>query len=133
MDLCDNYRILSGGDRAQGSALRGTAKCDRHLDSGWYRFQGAAGDRMADKCVPEKRYGTLRPIWFRGNHPTVDEGVVTREACYHYPDNCCKRNNSISVKNCSEYFVYKLKNPLYCYIPYHVSRYCGNGGAGKLP
>ena len=126
--MCNNYRVLSGRDRAQGSALKGTPKDDQlDLVPGWYRFQEAAGDRIPDKCVPENHCGTLRPGWLSGNHPTFDEGVVTRRVCYHYSKNCCKWTNNIAVKNCGGYFVYKLKRP-----PRRYLRYCGNGGVGEL-
>ena len=125
--MCSNYRVLSEQDRAQGSALRSSPKCDDYdLEPGWYRFQGAAGDRIPDTCVPVAHCGTSAPGWIIGNHPTVEEGVVARNVCYHFSDNCCRWSNNISVKNCGGYFVYKLKKPPYCYL-----RYCGNGG--KLP
>ena len=102
--------------------------CDRdYLIPSWYRFQGAAGDRIADKCVPDGRCGTPAPGWMRGNHPTVAEGVVTREVCYHIYKDCCYWSNNISVKNCGGYFVYKLERTRNCF-----AGYCGNGGAGKL-
>ena len=125
-----NYKVLRGGDRAQGSLLKGAAKCDkRDLVPGWYRFQGDAGDRIPDKCVPDSYCGTYGPGWIIGNHPTVDEGVVTRKVCFsNYFHGCCRWSNYISVKNCGGYFVYELKKPPYCNL-----RYCGNGGAGKLP
>ena len=71
---------------------------------------------------------TIAPGWMRGSHPTVAEGVVTRKVCYHFDTDCCTWSNNISVKNCGGYFVYKLEFTPNCY-----SRYCGNGGAGKLP
>ena len=125
--MCNNYRVLNGGDRAQGNALKGNYKCDGDLIPVWYRFQGAAGDRIADKCVPVERCGTFAPGWMKGNHPTVAEGVVTREVCYHIHE-CCSWTGNIRVKNCGGYFVYKLE-----WGPGCPARYCGNGGAGKLP
>ena len=82
---------------------------------------------MADKCVPEDRCGTNAPGWMQGEYPTVAEGVVTRKVCYNYLGDCCKWNNSISVKNCSGYFVYQLKIPSGCNL-----RYCGNGRTGEF-
>lgn len=125
--MCNNYKVLNGGDRAQGNALQDNAKCDDKLNPGWYRFQGAAGDRILDKCVPEGRCGTDAPGWLQGNHPTVAEGVVTGKVCYHFKGNCCLWSNNISVKNCGEYFVYQLRQLPGCNL-----RYCGNGGTGKL-
>ena len=130
MDGCRNYTVLSGGDRAQGNILLNNS-CDQDLTPGWYRFQGAAGDRMADQCVLTYRCGTHAPGWLSGPHPTVDEGVVIRKVCYHdgidMHDNCCKTSNNIKVKNCSSYYVYELQKPSGCY-----RRYCGNADTGKF-
>lgn len=127
---CKTYKVLSGADRSQGNYLQNLN--DRRCDTwdltlpGWYRFEGAAGDRMLDECVPFRSCGTYAPGWMQGNHPRVDEGVVTRKVCYHYEYNCCRSNNNIRVRNCSAYFVYELQKTLYCPL-----RYCGNA-LGKL-
>jgi len=129
VDGCSNYKVLSEADRAQGNAQSPHGKSDIGLKTGWYRFQGAAGDRMPDKCVLGYRCGTEYPGWLNGTHPTVAEGVVTRKVCYNRIYwNCCRWSNSIKVKNCSSYYVYELQR-----TPWSNTRYCGNGGAGKLP
>ena len=99
----------------------------RDLIPGWYRFQGAAGDRILDKCVPAGHCSARAPGWMRGNHPTVAEDIVIREVCFRFSTDCCFWRKKIGVKNCGGYFVYMLESP-------HCSaRFCGNGGAGKLP
>ena len=70
-----NYREPGTG-YAQGNAVRNDS-CDRDLVTGWYRFRGATGDRMLDKCVFPYRCGFYTPGWLNGTHPTVTEGVVT--------------------------------------------------------
>ena len=127
VDGCTNYTVLSEADRAQGNAQPPHNKDDSGLVTGWYRFQGAAGDRMPDKRVLLYRCGTVRPGWLNDTHPTVTEGMVTRTACYNKYSGCCWDSNIIKVKNCSSYYVYELQRtlPVYC-------RYCGNAGAGKL-
>jgi len=136
---CNTYKVLSEADRAQGQIVIDDSnyRCDRDdLVSGWYRFQGAAGDQMADKCIPTNFCGTNYPGWLNGSHPTVAEGVVTRKVCYHYSNyywygssSCCYYSNNIRVRNCGAFFVYELQKPPYCDL-----RYCGNGsGAGNLP
>lgn len=126
VDGCANYTILSEANRAQGYVLRGHWKCDRELLTGWYRFQGPAGDRMPDRCVLTKRCGTRYPGWLSGAHPTVAEGVVTRNVCYSGTGNCCQMSNIIRVKNCSGFYVYELQRTPSC-----NRRYCGNAGACK--
>ena len=127
MDGCTNYTVLSEADRAQGNAQPPYSRNDYGLLTGWYRFQGAAGDRMPDKCVLMYRCGTEYPGWLNGSHPTVTEGMVTRTVCYSDYSDCCLGINIIKVKNCSSYYVYELQRTSRRY-----SRYCGNAGAGKL-
>ena len=127
VDGCTNYTVLSEADRAQGNAQPPYSKSDRGLVTGWYRFQGAAGDGIADKCVPMDRCGTNHRGWLDGMHPSVTEGVVTRTVCYSYLHVCCWLSNFIKVKNCSSYYVYELPR-----TPFKTSRYCGNAGVGKL-
>ena len=126
MDGCTNYTVLSEADRAQGNAQLPYDRNDSGLVTGWYRFQGAAGDQMPDKCVLVYRCGTENPVWLNGAHPTVAEGVVTRTVCYSGYKGCCLPSSIIKVKNCSGYYVYELHRTRYW------SRYCGNAGAGKL-
>ena len=127
VDGCKNYKVLNEADRAQNNTLRNNTRCDDNLVTGWYRFQGAAGDRMADKCPPQFHCGTEDPGWLSGTHPTVAEGVVARTVCYNRSGDCCFWSNIIKVKNCGSYYVYELQQPPTCNL-----RYCGNGGAGKL-
>ncbi|XP_078354042.1 uncharacterized protein LOC144638689 isoform X1 [Oculina patagonica] len=126
-DECSSYQVLNSADRAQGNDLQNDVRCDqRDLPGpGWYRFEGAAGDRMPDTCVPMRRCGTHAPGWIDGNHPTEAEGIVTRKVCYHWSDNCCNWHNDIRIKNCGAYFVYELQKTPVCSL-----RYCGNAGAG---
>ena len=131
VDGCTNYTVLSEADRAQGNAESPHRKSDNRLVTGWYRFQEDAGDRMPDKCVLGYRCGTENPGWLNGAHPTVAEGVVTRTVCYSNYWDCCRLSNIIKVKNCGSYYVYELQRTRHHRdSPY--SRYCGDGGAGKL-
>jgi len=128
VDGCNNYTVLSEADRAQGHISRNYYGSDRYnLVPGWYRFQGAAGDRMADKCIPMDHCGTQYPGWLSGEHPTVAEGVVIRRICFSVYQ-CCYWNQNIRVKNCGAYFVYALPRVYYS----HYSRYCGNGSDGEF-
>ena len=124
VDGCKKYTVLSEAYRAQEYIVQDNLfGCDWHLEAGWYRFQGAAGDRMPDKCVPLHHCGTRNPGWLKGIHPNVSEGAVTREVCYHTQGGCCSRSSIIKVKNCGSYYVYELQRPPGCSY-----RYCGRGG-----
>ena len=129
MDGCNNYTVLSEADRAQGHTVINASnyRCDRDdLVPGWYRFQGAAGDRMSDKCVLENHCGSRWSGWLPGAHPTVAERVVTRYVCFSSSYYCCDWYENIRIKNCDTYFVYELSTP-YFICP---ARFCGNGSAG---
>lgn len=127
VDGCRNYTILDENDRAQGNVARPYDHCDKGLATGWYRFQGAAGDQIAEKCVLRWRCGTKHSGWLNGTHPTVVKDLVTREVCFSGRQNCCVWSDIVQVKKCDGYYVYNLtKSPGNC------SRYCGNAGAGKL-
>jgi len=130
VDGCNNYIVLSEADRAQGHIVTNANNYKNDyigLVPGWYRFQGAAGDRMADKCVPMDHCDTKYPGWLSGAHPTVAEGVVIRRVCFSAYQ-CCHWYKNIRVKNCGAYFVYALPRV------YHFDhfRYCGNGSDGKF-
>ena len=129
MNGCKNYSVLGEEDRAQGNVGKPHDGSDKELVTGWYRFQGAAGDRMPDKCVLGFRCGTTHPGWLNGTHPTVADDVVTRTVCFSGKTNCCLWQNMTKVKNCNgSYYVYELQRS-----PWRSPcRYCGDAGAGKL-
>ena len=127
VDGCHNYTVLSQADRAQGHISSNIYGSDRYnLVPGWYRFQGDAGDRMADKCIPMDHCGSRYPAWLSGAHPTVAEGVVIRRVCFS-SYKCCSWYQNIRVKNCGAYFVYALPR-----LSHSSSRYCGSGSECKF-
>ena len=103
---CHNYTALTNADR-KVSSLR-TSRVHDKLIPGWYRFQGAAGTRMASSCPPVYRCNTNSPGWLNGTHPTVADGQVTRQVCFHWTSRCCKGTVNIKVRNCGSYYVYYL-------------------------
>ena len=123
---CESYHVLNNADRNVVNTAQNNLKCDRSSRDlstlpGWYRFTGAAGDKMPTECVPQKRCGTHASGWLNGAHPTVQEGIVTRQVCYHWSSDCCRWNNNIRIKNCGAYFVYELADTPTCWL-----RYCGS-------
>lgn len=80
---------------------------------------------MAEHCVSKGRCGTFAPGWLSGTHPTLAEGAVEREVCFHWfawRSDCCLFSTFIKVRNCGKFYVYKLRPPPVCSL-----RYCGNG------
>ncbi|KAL9963299.1 hypothetical protein ACROYT_G032486 [Oculina patagonica] len=117
-DVCQNYQTLSDAGRKETYETV-SYQCDYNLN-GWYRFQGAAGTRMATSCPSEERCDTTSPGWLDGAHPTVAEGTVTRKVCFHMLGSCCSMKSFIQVKNCGSYYIYSLVPTPQCNM-----RYCG--------
>ena len=114
---CQNYQSLTGADR-KITYSRGLA-CDDHLGPGWFRFQGAAGTRMPTSCPSTYRCNTLITSWLNGGHPTVADGQVTRQVCFHWYLKCCNWSRSIQVRNCGSFYVYYFNGTPDC-----KARYC---------
>ena len=123
---CQTYHTLSTGDRKNTYRSHysgdGSIACDRNLGPAWFRFQGDAGTKMATSCVPTASCGTWIPGWLNGAHPTVNEGQVTKQACFN-GGGCCDWSIDIQVRNCGDFYIYYIiKTPpeLQCV------RYCGS-------
>ncbi|XP_050969023.1 uncharacterized protein LOC127167112 isoform X2 [Labeo rohita] len=122
VDPCYNYTVLDDPWRANSSQLSNSYKCDRDLtSSGWYRlFINNISAQIPDTCVAKYSCGTHVPLWIRGGHPTVQDGVVTRDVCGHWINYCCFFGSyPIKVKACpGKYYVYELVRPTVCYSAY---------------
>ena len=116
---CTSYSTLTDADRKATYSTRSPV-CDGNLN-GWYRFQGAAGTRMPTSCPSRYRCGTNAPGWLNGGHPTVADGKVTRQVCFHWSSNCCYWSTNIQVRNCGSFYVYYFSSTPECYL-----RYCGS-------
>ncbi|XP_068671273.1 uncharacterized protein [Montipora foliosa] len=125
LDPCrsGNYQIINSSDRLVGNTDKSSFKCDKHdLIPGWYRFTGDAGDKIPNTRPSHTHLcGTHAPGWISGGNPTVADGEVTRSVCYFWSGNDCRWNNSIKVRNCGAFYVYKLQKPPVCWL-----RYCGD-------
>ena len=117
VDECQHYKVLEEVDRDVNHETQ-SAKCDNNLTPGWYRFLNVSGIRMPTSCPSKNRCGTVWPGWLDGAHPTVNEGIVTREVCVHRR-RCCDSKIFIKVKNCGSFYVYYLISRYGC--PW---RYC---------
>ena len=115
---CQTYQTLTSSKRKATWATT-SVECDSSK-SGWYRFTEGAGRKMPTACVPINRCNTRATGWLNGNHPTVADGQVTRQVCFHWSSDCCLWSTNIQVRNCGEYFVYLLSGTPGCSL-----RYCG--------
>ena len=84
-------------------------------------MMGKTGNHISEYCVPINHCGTHAPGWLNGIHPSVQEGIVIRQVCYHWKGKCCKWKNNIKIRNCGNYYVYHLVKPPTCFL-----RYCGD-------
>ncbi|XP_041942891.1 pancreatic secretory granule membrane major glycoprotein GP2-like [Alosa sapidissima] len=121
-DPCANYIVLDTSWRATTNLDRSVVRCDSQLTNiswqGWYRMvHKTVSIRMPETCVPPYRCGTNGPLWLNGAHPRPKDGIVAREVCGSWDNNCChSRVPSIRVKACpGNYIVYKLAKPPYCF------------------
>lgn len=114
----DVYKTLTEHDRSV--SYTGVVKCDNTLAHNWYRITGAAGSQIPTFIPERKHCGTDAPGWMSGDQPTVADGAVDRQVCYHGPDDSCQYNNFILARNCTGFYIYLLPKPPRCNL-----RYCG--------
>ena len=109
-DVCQFHSVLEDYDRdINYQTPPGNEKCDNNLNYGWYRFLNISGITMPTTCPPPFTCGTTSPGWLSGNHPTVEEGEVSRIVCFtRRPNMCCRDSHKIRVRNCTSFYVYRL-------------------------
>ncbi len=101
-------------------------KCDTFTLRNWYRlFLYGLNVQISDTCVRKYRCSTDIPLWIHGGHPTVEDGVVTRDVCGHWNNYCCYHgSHSIKIKACpGNYYVYELVSPTLCNSAYCAGDY----------
>ncbi|CAH1259396.1 OIT3 [Branchiostoma lanceolatum] len=118
LELSDTWRSVNNN--------RPPLFCDRGLTAGWYRFTGPAGDRILTVSPGALlRCGTTAPVWMNGPHPTIADGVVTRQACtfrtfWNIAEPCYNSWN-IQLTACpAGFYVYFLTPTPYCSYAYCV-------------
>ncbi|XP_042624065.1 uncharacterized protein LOC109046235 isoform X2 [Cyprinus carpio] len=122
VDPCYNYTALDDLWRRTNNQHSSQIMCDYWVNwNGWYRLyiQGQSV-QMPDTCVDMLSCGTHAPLWLMRGHPTVEDGVVTRDVCGHWMNNCCYfQSNPIKVKACpGGYYVYEFVRPSACSLAY---------------
>ncbi|XP_069839853.1 uromodulin-like isoform X2 [Dendropsophus ebraccatus] len=123
-DPCSQYTILDDPWRSIDSGYG--YKCDSAL-SGWYRFTGTGGIRIAEMCVSGWQCNTLAPMWINGTHPLEGEGIVNLTVCAHWNGDCCYWSTNVQVKACpGGYHVYNING-----VPFCTSAYCTDPAAKK--
>ncbi len=127
IDPCYNYTVLDEPWRAINNTHATVIKCDRSVTwRGWYRlFLNGLSAQIPDTCVQIYSCGTNTPLWIRDGHPTVEDGIVTRDVCGHWDNYCCLYGSfPIKVKACpGNYYVYELVRPTNCNFAYCAGNY----------
>ncbi|KAK3592572.1 hypothetical protein CHS0354_018839 [Potamilus streckersoni] len=125
--IFSNHKNLTNdGGRSTRCGKIGT-RCDHYIDTHWYRTPDAT---IASVCPDLLHCGVTYPVWMNvtldksalinvGTLPKKAEGIVNRTGCMVTglsPNECCPVNttNTISVKNCSTFFVYYLERRIGC-------------------
>ncbi|XP_026108047.1 uncharacterized protein LOC113080020, partial [Carassius auratus] len=126
-DPCYNYTVLDDSWRSTSNHYSSYIFCDAGVTwVGWYRlFIGGQSGQMPETCVDKFSCGTHAPLWLNGQHPQVEDGVVTRNICGHWGNDCCYfQSNPINVKACpGNYYVYEFVQPNFCFGTYCADIY----------
>ncbi|XP_073699875.1 adhesion G protein-coupled receptor E3-like [Garra rufa] len=122
VDPCYSYTVLDNPWRDTNNTNDPVKRCDQYVTwSGWYRlFINNMNAHIPDTCVAYGHCGTDLPLWIRGGHPTVQDGVVTRDVCGNNAVYCCYFGSfPIKVKACpGNYYVYELIGSTLCHSGY---------------
>ena len=110
---CKRYKVIDDPTRYK-YFKSGKVTNDHYLPEGWYAF--ITGKQMSTTCCYQPGYcDTHYQGRLTGSHPTVDDGIVSRQVYfgyyYQYNVNFYKYRFSIYIKvrNCGPFYVYKLK------------------------
>ena len=79
---------------------------------------------MATSCPAAGKCSAGNPGWLRDDplRSVPLFHIFTRDVCFRYGSNCCKRKTRVKIRRCKGFFVYHLSNTS-CY-----QRYCGSLG-----
>ena len=129
---CVNYKNITEKWRKIGSPYR--HNCDRNKKAmdgiNWHRFVEPAGLMLPSPSDRPKLFKTGKACGapyvarMEGDHPNIDDGIVTRRVCFSHGtawyNNACLQ---IKVAECDDqhgevFYVYQLKNPKACNFAY---------------
>ncbi|XP_053326746.1 uromodulin-like [Spea bombifrons] len=118
VDPCLNHTVLDEPWRSSSNTILSRWNCDVGK-VGWHRFVGRGGVRISETCVPQYSCDTAAPMWLRGSHPLLGDGIINGTACAHTAGDCCRWRTNVQIKACpGGYHVYKLSGTPYCTLSY---------------
>lgn len=117
-----------GNIRPGGANSQDGYACDLHDSNRWFRFTGAAGNRLLNSCPKVNSCGSKYPIWSDAEMPTAVGQAVAIDGYVVLEEGYCKYwTIPLEVMKCSDYleddFIYKLSAP----ADNSSSYSCGNG------
>uniref|UniRef100_A0A3B5Q416 UMOD/GP2/OIT3-like D8C domain-containing protein n=1 Tax=Xiphophorus maculatus TaxID=8083 RepID=A0A3B5Q416_XIPMA len=128
LDPCVNYTVLNDTWRSTENTDNSILHCDQDISrSVWYRFYlGQTNAQIPENYVAGNRCGTSAPLWINGSHPVQLNEIVTRNVFGPWWDywygywysSFYFASNTIQIKLCSGYYVYKLQQPSVCNLAY---------------
>ena len=121
---CLNYATLTSANRSSSYSLPAagsSASCDSDLTPQWYRFLLPAGVQMASSYVPPRKCATELSGWLASEQPNMTDGIVNGKVCFSSELQECAVSQTIQVRNCGRFYVYKLQPTMYCPL-----RFCGH-------
>lgn len=122
INITDHTRSVDVDSRTTGSLL-----CDKNetwvTSSSWIRFPIINKTRMPEYCPPKYACNTHASGWLNGNHPAVEDGIVQRQVCFHWYSDCCQWWISISIRNCTTFFVYQPSPLPGCWFRFCVGKF----------
>ena len=107
--------------------------CDKTLAKKWYRLVGPAGTQLPTSNASEVdgqrlQHGkeickTHAAGYMTAPHPTIRDGIVSRNVCFEWSGNCNGGEVPIQVAACADdfgrnYYVYELVKTTSCSLAY---------------
>uniref|UniRef100_A0A3B3R6R4 UMOD/GP2/OIT3-like D8C domain-containing protein n=1 Tax=Paramormyrops kingsleyae TaxID=1676925 RepID=A0A3B3R6R4_9TELE len=92
----------------------------------WYcLYLGRVAMCMPESCVLANRSGTRAPLWLKGLHPLLTDGMVTQRVCSPWKSDCCLfKSRPVQAKaRPGNDPLYRFVKPVNCYLAYCA----GNG------
>ncbi|XP_067285700.1 uncharacterized protein [Pseudorasbora parva] len=132
-DPCYDYSTLDEYWRdIQQSPYQSSGYDDSLVDwSGWYRlYLNGESAQMSEWCVSYVGCGGETGLYLSGSHPTLEDGVVTREVVgtyVGYSSHCGDHKSTpLQVKACpGDYYIYEfvkpnisIPRPMYCAVAF---------------
>ncbi|MBI4700779.1 MAG: hypothetical protein HY744_06385 [Deltaproteobacteria bacterium] len=111
--ILDAYRNVGVND-----GVCNMNNCDAKLNDSWYRFMPPAGARIPTSAPAPCSCGTDAPGCLYGTYPAIWQGAVKRMVCFSWGKDSCNWATDILVRNCGDFFVFKLPKAPTCDLVY---------------